>query len=80
MNKLALVSTITFAILFHQSLLRGRVPVEAIGEFDTLAECYAAWDELPAAAQQFSWCSDKGDAGSVGAGQGGGLDPTQPTE
>ena len=74
------IAVFALAVLFHQSHLRSRIPIEALGQFDTLAECYEAWDELPASAQMFSWCSDKGETGAAGTGSDGSVSPSEPVE
>jgi hypothetical protein len=74
-----IAATIALAVMLHQPLLRGRLPVERLGEYDTLAKCYEAWDALPKGQQSFTWCSETGDPGGVGMGSGG-RNPNAPVE
>ena len=69
MKHLMIVAAL--AVLLHQPLLRGRAPVENLQEFDMLSECYEHWDTLPTPQQSFTWCSETGDSGKIGAGSDG---------
>jgi hypothetical protein len=75
-----LLATVALAVMLHQPLLRGRAPVERLGEYDTLADCYRAWDQLPKAQQSFTWCSDTGNSGGIGTDADGKRDPKKPVE
>jgi hypothetical protein len=72
--------TIALTVMLHQPLLRGRMPVEQLGEYDNLAKCYEAWDALPKSQQSFTWCSESGDAGGIGKDRDFSRDPKKPVE
>jgi hypothetical protein len=75
-----LLATVALAVMFHQPMLRGRAPVEQLGEYPTLADCYKAWDKLPKSQQSFSWCTETGDTGGIGRGTFKDRDPKKPVE
>jgi hypothetical protein len=75
-----IAATIALAVMLHQPMLRGRAPVEQLGEYDTLAKCYEAWDLLPKSQQSFTWCSETGSSGGVGTGSNKDRDPNKPVD